>query len=434
MHILFAVHQFFPNGYFGTERLVLNICKQMQRCGHRVTVLTYCNNEPYGYVNEGKFLKKEYTYQGVSVISIRHKVIPDLLDFSIFDEDMIAYLNVVFAEDSFDLVHVYHPMRIGSVIPFAHIKGIPIIITLTDFWLICPRGIAITRDGSLCIGSRDGIKCSQHCYQAPNWKRELLQTRIHQVKMIFEYTNTIISGTRFLKMMFENTGLCHDIKVIPFGKEYRGSIKNTNFYDENSKITIGYLSSLTPHKGAHILLEAYQKINPKNIHLKIYGDCLLCPEYSVILKKIANESPNIEFCGKYDYEMMPEMLKNIDIVAVPSLWWENSPLVLLRALMHNVPIIASNMGGLNEVVKDGENGLIFSVIDSEASKTKSQKLSDIIWKISENPKILNDLKSRIHHPQRIEEMVFSYENIYERVIDGSVQTKENDSQIPNTQY
>jgi len=330
MHILFALHQFFPNGYFGTERLVLNLCKQMQKCGHRVTVLTYCNTEPNGYVNDGKFLKKQYIYQGVSVISIRHKVIPDLIDFTIFDEDMITYLNILFAEDTFDLVHVCHPMRIGSVIPFAHFKEIPIIITLTDFWLICPRGIAITLDGSLCIGSRDGIKCSQHCYQAPNWKTEQLQTRFHQVRMVLEYVNTIVSGTQFLKKMFEKTDLCHNIKVIPFGKEYRRFVKNTNYYKENSEITIGYLSSLTPHKGAHILLEAFQQINPKNIHLKIYGDCHLCLDYSVILKKIANECPNIEFCGKYDYEMMPEMLKNIDIVAVPSLWWENSPLVLLR--------------------------------------------------------------------------------------------------------
>ena len=73
MNILFTVHQFFPNHYTGTERLVLNLCKQMQRMGHRVKVLTYAVSENEGFSERCGVLIREYQYQGVPVIAVRHK-------------------------------------------------------------------------------------------------------------------------------------------------------------------------------------------------------------------------------------------------------------------------------------------------------------------------------------------------------------------------
>jgi glycosyltransferase involved in cell wall biosynthesis len=90
---------------------------------------------------------------------------------------------------------------------------------------------------------------------------------------------------------------------------------------------------------------------------------------------------------------------------VPSLWWENSPLVVLRSLAQDVPVITSNLGGLIEIVKEGENGFTFEAGNAE-------DLATILRKIGENPCILNNIKSKIHHPPRIEETAFEYEKIY----------------------
>jgi len=431
MQILYAVHQFFPNHYTGTERLVLNLCKQMQRVGHHVTVLTYGITDVDDFTDAGLFFIKKYQYQGIPIISIRHKKNTDLVSFTIFDNDMVIFLDNLLSEEKFDIIHVCHPMRVGSIIRSAENKNIPVILTLTDFWLMCPFGIALTQSGTLCNGSGDGLKCLHECYPGPHWT-ESIQNRFHQAQEVFFYVRATVSATHFLKMMFEHQGFYRNIKIIPFGKDYRAIKKNIKSYEKNSNVTIGYLSSLNPHKGAHLLLESYQIVNPPNICLKIFGDPSFDLTYFDKLKKIARGNPKIEFCGKYSYEDMPQILENLDIVAVPSIWWENSPLVLLRSLAHNVPAIVSNLGGLTEIVKEGENGFIFSVTDSDSKNKNTRTLSDIIQLISDNPLILNDVKTRIRSPPHIEEEAFAYENLYRQVLlkftFNNVETSDQNSQ------
>jgi glycosyltransferase involved in cell wall biosynthesis len=415
MNILFTVHQFFPNNYTGTERLVLNLCKQMQKMGHRVKVLTYAVNESEGFTERCGVLIKEYQYQGVHVIAVRHKTIPNLLNFSIFDEQLTEIMEDILAKDLFDIIHCCHLMRIGEIVRGAQKREIPVILTLTDFWLMCPRGIAITQGGVLCEGSNDGLRCKRECYGGEFWKDIILE-RFRQTGVVFDYAVGVVSATHFLKIMFENKGYSHNMHIIRFGKDYKHIRKKVKTYNKDSEITIGYLSSLNPHKGAHLLLEAFMQVNPKNIKLKIYGDTSPVPDYFTILKNISKGNPNIEFCGKYDYEEMSGILEKVDIIAVPSLWWENSPLVLLRSLAHNVPAIVSDLGGLTEIIKDGHNGFTFSVGYSDSLAVNSKHLSEIITKISENIEVLNDLKANIQSPPRIEEETFEYIKLYKTQI------------------
>jgi glycosyltransferase involved in cell wall biosynthesis len=412
MNILFTVHQFFPNHYTGTERLVLNLCKQMQRMGHRVKVLTYAISESEGFTDSCGVLIKEYRYQGVPVIAVRHKNnTPNLVNFSIFDEQLTEIMDDILAKNHFDIIHCCHLMRIGEIVRSAQKQRIPVILTLTDFWLMCPRGIAITQGGVLCEGSNDGLRCKRECYGGGFWK-EIIPDRFRQTGVVFDYAAAVVSATLFLKRMFENKGYSQNIHIIRFGKDYKNVRKNVRTYTKDSVITIGYISSLSPHKGALLLLDAFMQVNPKNIRIKIYGDTSSDPEYFAILKKISKRHPGIEFCGKYDYEEMPRILDCVDIIAVPSLWWENSPLVLLRSLAHNVPAIVSDLGGLTEIIKDGYNGFAFTVGYSDSLTENSKHLSEIITKISKNVEILNELKANIRSPPRIEEEAFEYENLY----------------------
>jgi glycosyltransferase involved in cell wall biosynthesis/SAM-dependent methyltransferase len=417
MHILFTVHQFFPVHYTGTERLVLNLCKQMQKMGHRVKVLTYAVTESEGFSERCGVLAKEYHYQGIPVIAIRHRNIPALVNYSIFDEQLAEFMDDLLTKDPVDLIHCCHLMRIGEIVRSAKKQDIPVILTLTDFWLMCPRGIAITEKGVLCEGSNDGTNCKRDCYPGDAWK-DSIPERFSQTAMVFDYAAGIVSATYFLKMMFENKGYSQNIHIIRFGKDYNYIRKKTQVYHNDSEITIGYLSSLNPHKGAHLLLEAFMQVNPKNIRIKVFGDTSADPEYFTILKKISRGHSGIEFCGRYDYEEMPEIFETVDIIAVPSLWWENSPLVLLRSLAHNVPAIVSNLGGLTEVIKDGQNGFTFTVGYSDSLADNSRHLSEIIAKLSEHVEILNDLKKNIRSPPRIEEEAFAYENLYRKILSG----------------
>lgn len=408
MKVLYTVHQFFPKHYTGTERLVLNLCKQMQRMGHSVKVLTYGITETEGFIQEGDFLIKEYVFQGVPVIAIRHKKIPEEISFSIFDTKMVEILKKRILNENFDAIHVCHPMRVGSIIKAVENKRIPVVLTLTDFWLICPKGIAVTKKGELCHTSDNGKRCIEECLES-SLKDRILQ-RNNESKELFKAVDRVVSATEFLKQMFELNHFSSDIKIIRFGKDYSNVRPNIRIYSANSEITFGFLSTLLHHKGGHVLIEAFNKANKNNLRLKIYGHHFNQTDYYSMLKKLANNSNKVEFCGAYEYEEMADILDGIDVLVVPSVWWENSPLILLRALAHNVPAIVSNLGGMTEVIKDGENGFSFEAGNAES-------LAMVLRKIGDNPAILNEIKSKIQHPPRIEEEAFEYEKLYLSLIE-----------------
>lgn len=377
--------------------------------GHYAEILTYGVKDDAGFSIHNGVMSKRYNFQNVPVISVRHINVPDDINFvfNIFDKGLEDFLNKIIIKKKFDIVHIVHPVRLGHAIKVANSNGLPVVLTLTDFWLMCPRGIAITQNGELCCSSENGLKCAKKCF-GDVWKDKLIQ-RFSDAKEFLNTTNCVVSPTFFLKKMFEINNFSSNIRIIPFGKDYINVRSNQKNYSENSEITLGFLSTLLHHKGAHVFLEAFNMANKENIRLKIYGHYFHEIDYYNTLKKLARNNNKIEFCGEYKYEQMPDILDEIDVLVVPSIWWENTPLILLRALAHKVPAIVSNLGGLTEVIRDGENGFTF-----EAGSAAS--LANVLQKLGDNPTVLNEMKNKIRHPPRIEEEAFEYEKIYSSLI------------------
>jgi glycosyltransferase involved in cell wall biosynthesis len=408
MHLLLAVHQFFPRHYAGTERLTLDISHQLQRMGHSVTVLAYCPDEASGFAENGKCLVKKYEYQGVPVIAIRPRRITQDPDFLIYCDDMEPVLNRIVSDSHLDIIHVLHPAGIGIVAQVARQKGIPVVLTLTDFWLACPKGVAVTRKGDVCLNFENGAKCIRECYDT-GWQ-EKLDRRLKETRDLFRLAGRVITATSSLKQVFEMNSLASNIQLLPYGEDYTGVIPNLKTYLAGDEITLGFLSTLTLHKGAHVLLEAYNLAKRENIALKIYGDHLGQIDYYSRVKNLARGQKKTRFCGAYKFEDLPVIFNAIDMLVVPSTWWENSPLVLSRSLAHNVPAIVSNLGGMTETIKDGENGFGFEVSNPES-------LARVLQKIADDPTLLNQLKKKIRRPPRIEEHAFEYEKIYLSLIE-----------------
>lgn len=407
MNILFAVHQFFPNHYTGTERVVLNLCKQFRRMGHSVTVLTYGLLETSGFRTEGNCYVKEYGFESIRVVSVRHIQMTNEVSFSVFDNDIEQFCDGFLARENFDIIHVCHPMRVGSVIRSAKKRNIPVILTSTDFWLMCPRGIGVTPGMVLCRGSTDGKMCYEQCYGGP-WEEKIAK-RFRDSWEVFRSVNRVVCATEFLKGMYEAQGYAKDIVINRFGTDYNNIVPNARMYDEKSELKLGYLSYFSFHKGAHILVDAFCRAGCPNLTLVIYGETSGDKDYLAQLTVLRKKCLKIEYRGKYSYEDLPVMLNDLDIVVLPSLWWENSPLVLLSSLAHDVPAIVSDLGGMTENIKNCVNGFAFRTGDAE-------DLARIIKEIGNNPTILNTLKKQISHPPRIEAEAFFYEQMYESLV------------------
>jgi glycosyltransferase involved in cell wall biosynthesis len=125
------------------------------------------------------------------------------------------------------------------------------------------------------------------------------------------------------------------------------------------------------------------------------------------LLQLAEGDKRIEFCGPYQPTEVGEILQGIDVVVVPSTWYENYPLALHEALACNVPVIATDTGGAAEEVVNSINGFTFRIGDEDDLKSKLQH-------VVQNPEILNEIKKNLepHIPVLVEEEAYKYERLY----------------------
>jgi glycosyltransferase involved in cell wall biosynthesis len=129
-------------------------------------------------------------------------------------------------------------------------------------------------------------------------------------------------------------------------------------------VVFAYIGTLVEHKGVHVLVEAFNAIDPAAAELRIYGDPQVFPQYTVRLRALATH-PRLSLVGGFDNRDIARILAEVDALVVPSLWFENSPLTIHEALLAGVPVIASNLGGMAEYVEHGRTGLLFRTGDVE---------------------------------------------------------------------
>ena len=120
----------------------------------------------------------------------------------------------------------------------------------------------------------------------------------------------------------------------------------------------------------------------------MYGNAEQFPSFSRHLRNLTDGNDRIEFSGTFSYERLLEVHSALDLLVVPSVWYENSPNTILEAFTYRTPIIAANLGGMAELVRDEENGLLFKPGDPRS-------LQQQILRIEENPHLLNNLRSGI---------------------------------------
>ena len=137
----------------------------------------------------------------------------------------------------------------------------------------------------------------------------------------------------------------------------------------------------------------------------IFGDA---GSFQTYLQQYANK--NVIFKGGYKNWEINSILEQTDVLVAPSIWYENSPLVIQEAFLGGIPVITSNIGGMSELVKDSENGFTFNVGDEEDLKNKLEM-------IIENPTILNTLKPNPDNVRSIEEDAENLISIYSRMLE-----------------
>lgn len=418
MKIVLVVHKFFPRFKAGTEVLTLGMAKILLSLGHEVTIVA---GEPTDACASPK-VSQDF-YEGIPVYRIAYstKSFANRIKAH-YDNPLVESLLVdTVAALAPDVVHFNHIIGLSAG-SLAAIKslGVSVLFSPTDFWCVCPT-ICLYRfwEEKVCNGPDEhAVACVRCLLGMPTAVKRYLPNFVvnafFRISRIFsrsdncrlstfsslllrkdkilhfiDSADTVVVATSFMKEVFVQNGLCSDkIRIVPFGIDIvidQAANRNMLFLQNRKRpLVIGYIGSLERHKGAHILIQAYQSLSldPSQAILKIYGDINVKNGYSDFILNLVQKYPSgISFEGVFPNAKIGEVLSCIDVIVVPSIWYENTPLVLLSAIAARVPVIVSDLGGMTEVVQNGVNGFSFESNNSDA-------LAGVISRFLEKPELV----------------------------------------------
>ena len=448
MKILLTVHQFLPDFSAGTETLTFETAKALVARGHEISV--FAGFPARSAVEEARRFDR-YMHEGIPVERFRHNYAPmgtepNIAALEYNNRFFAAYFRTYLIRTRPDVVHFFHLQRLSaSAIDVCEELGLPMVLTPTDFWLVCPTNQLLLPNHALCLGpDPDGANCVRHVVartqsplarrcldMMPGW---LLSAMIRGLNRGFfprqkqaSYVRALSSRHRFMKSrmnrvqrvtvptrlmadMLRKNGLSTPkVTFLPFGINTEGLSRKAPA-SSRARLRIGFIGTLYEHKGAHILLEAVRSLATEiPIELRIYGNHNEFPKYIARLRRIAADDPPVEFCGTFPHGRSGEILSSLDVLVVPSLWYENAPLVINSDQACGCPVIASNLGGTSEVVVHEENGLLF-----EAGNVN--ELAQAIRRLACDRTLLRKLEEKARKPKSIGEYATELESVYNEIL------------------
>jgi glycosyltransferase involved in cell wall biosynthesis len=444
MKILLVSNGFPPRQWAGTETYTASIAKELCRRGRQVQVLcggdwdtgsSYWN----GVTNE---IVQDVPVRRINVNWIKA---PDPQRYLYNNPVTEEYVAKFLRETRPDLVHITSCERLSaSILHAVKAAGIPMVLSLTDFWFLCPRFTLLRSDGENCDGLTTGWECTR-CLSSNakiyRWPRRVLsEEKVSQLISVvsqypiltrqrglrgmigdmddrkiflhkaFQLPEYRITASSFVRDVFEANGFQAPISVEPYGHD----ISWLNSYTgktPSEAIRIGFIGQIVEFKGVHLLIEAARALHTRlgqHFSLSVYGNMKASTGYSGKLRSLAVDLPNIHFCGTYSHEQSGRVFADIDILVVPSLWYD-FPLIIYEAFATETPVIATNLGGMAEAVTPERNGLLFE-------RGNVDDLATQIERILTEPGLLKRLSKGVPPVKTIDNEVAGLEEIYSRLL------------------
>ncbi len=449
MNILLVTSFFPPTRTAGTEERTFAYAIELSERGHQVQVLCAGQYEEgathywNGYTDE--------IYQGVPVrrIHLFWQKSPDPNAYLYKNPQTARFLQKCLSEWHPDIVHITSCLTLSaSIIGAAKEWGIPVILTLTDFWFLCHKLSLLKYDGSLC----DSITSSRECIQCLSWGSSIyrqlkkfsseaiaaraldilsrmrtpsrmralrgMAPNIRQRKAylaeMLNMADVLVAPSNHLRETMYRSGVGKEIRVIQSGHDL-SRLDRAMQKTPSRRVRFGYIGQFIPAKGVHILLSAFGSCTWQGkAELHLFGDMRASPDYWQRLQQIENcNHQAVFFHGPFPHEQLSPVFAGLDILVVPSLWYENNPRVIQEAFASGMPVIASDVGGISEYVQHGVNGLLFRRGDSV-------DLAGQIRRIVDDPREIARLGANLPAVKNIHDEVEEIESVYRELISRSL--------------
>jgi glycosyltransferase involved in cell wall biosynthesis len=445
MKMLQIVHGFPPENIAGTEVYTCNLSMILAQ-RHQVAVFHRENNpakEEYALTNRdfGNFqtFALNNTFKAYTCFEMTYR-----------NKAIAGQLGGILDQIKPDIVHIQHLLYLGAgLVEEIKKRDIPVVFTLHDYWLACPQGQLLKDNNRPCEGrdSRACMQCvlyqlsigknsfkayyslkrsipepllqmvkrlywgySRFCLSLSKKADSLIEARKQYLREICSKVDMFISPSQFLCNKFSEFDIPGEkIAFCRYGFDLDRFENGEQQLPQ--RLRFAFVGNILPAKGIHLAIEAFSRIKDERAELKIYGEAVsyksLVTNYARRLRKIA-VNKNISFMGGFDNKEIARIFREIDVLIVPSIWYENSPLVIQEAFAARVPVIASAIGGIPELIEDGINGWLF----------QSGNVDDLygrIIRIIQNPSLIEEIRDNIKPPKEIEQNAREMENIYERL-------------------
>ncbi len=441
MRILFAAHQFLPEHYAGTEVLTLGLAQELKARGHETFVLAAKRSIPGSGIEPGEI--EDYEFEGIPVRRVgRPAEGAEPLGKLAHQNELMARRAREYAQEiKPDLVHAMHFQGLSaSVIPAFKELGLPVVYTATDFWAVCPVVDLRRYDGAMCEGPKlvHCVRCVAGRHPDSELADALEQTSDALVGAVEKVSGTLLSRllrqpgavgalkerprslrkqiglvdrviapTRFMRDMLASNGIGGErVEVSHYGidtKNVREAPKNRNV---PPPLRVGFIGTLGPHKGCDTLIRAFKAL-PESLEatLTIYGNLEKFRPFVKKLRRLTAADERITFAGTFPPERIGHVLSEMEVLVVPSRWYENTPLVVYSAFAAGTPVVATDLGGLSEVVENEKNGLLFRL-------EKVGQLASQLRRLGEEPGLVEKLRAGIGPVKTVGENADELEILY----------------------
>jgi glycosyltransferase involved in cell wall biosynthesis len=336
----------------------------------------------------------------------------DWFKFANTDESFPRAFEEMLGELRPDILHFHHYMNFGVeafLIARRVLPDVRIVLTLHEFGAICNHmGQMVTKPGLTLCHAASPRACNR-CF--PDIARADFFLRETWLKRFFDLVDQFIAPSRFLAERFIAWGIPAAKMAVIDNVTAEPAPGPTTPRPPDGLLRIGFFGQITPLKGLSVLLAAAALLDRDDapISFDIHGDySSQQPEFQAEIRAaLAGAGANIRFHGPYDNDRVDSLMRGCDAILVPSIWWENAPVVIEEALRNRRPVICPDIGGMAEKVRAGQDGLHFRVGNALA-------LANLLRQLAADRTPLEALQGTMRRPATAKEVTAAHAALYKQ--------------------
>jgi glycosyltransferase involved in cell wall biosynthesis len=329
-------------------------------------------------------------------------------------EALTSYFPQILRSQNPDVVHFHHTLYLGySAIRATRevLPDVPIVYTLHELLPICHHhGQMVRTKGYELCHRATPLRCHE-CF--PAIRPQEFHLRKRYVQAHFDEVDMFLAPSHFLRQRYLDWGIpAEKIRFEDYGRRPFHPLPEVR--NDEKRTRLGFFGQFSNFKGIQVLLKAMAILRERSpeIRLWLHGANLdlHTPEFQQeVMELLEAAGESVVLVGKYRPDEVPRLMSEIDWAIVPSLWWENSPLVIQEAFGHGRPVICSNIGGMAEKVTDEVDGLHFRVGDPVS-------LAQTIERAASEPGLWDRLRSGIRPIYAMDEHMQRLESLYDDLL------------------